>query len=347
MQVIAQMQAASPPVAVIGSRVDIPSRLPENSPIFNFIHSVRNGCLEIISVIPDLDDDQLKAVHDHSAELERFGWLVRSYVRYEFLQRAVRLKGGRSLKDVDEVGLVALAKKLAVELHVHHTTILEDARIIARLIRRDAGKEASTPSLNCSDAPTVSEIAAMPEMDLLPEKEFWRIAARSENPIETLNGFAQQRAENPFFNTRDAYRQEKEAKTPPLDEEIPPLIEDAAIKQWYAQFQALRAASPTESIRRIMQGAAEEIRYEVQKPNGTRLHQILTCISRNVDEADTIAADIRQDRIFVITWLNRMADDGLIISFEKERPPNARGAARTGYRLTDGGGIALKTRNKK
>lgn len=325
------------------------NELPKDSPIYNFIQGVRHGCLEIISVLPDLTDEQLKAVHEHSADLESLGWIVRAYTRHEFLKRAIRLKGGRGLKDVDEIGLVSLAKKLAVELHVHHTTILEDARIVERLLQPQEpdpepnGATALPPSSeeNCSGAPTVP-LSSMPELEIIPEKEYYRIAARSDDPRATLAGFAQEKSGNPFFNTRDAYRQEKEKKAPPLDEEVPPLIEDDVIRAWYANFADLMKQSPTESIKRIMLGAYEEIRYEVQKPNGTRRQQLLNCIDRGIDEIDTIAANIKQDRIFVTIWLNRMEEDGLIESFEKERAPNARGAARTGHSLTATGRQALK-----
>lgn len=332
------------------------NELPKDSPIYNFIQSVRHGCLEIISVIPDLSDEQLKAVHDHSADLESLGWIVRAYTRHEFLRRAIRLKGGRGLKDVDEIGLVSLAKKLAVELHVHHTTIMEDARIVEKLLQpQEPAPVANAKALpassestgeNCSDAPTVS-LSKMAELEIIPEKEYYRIAARSDDPRATLAGFAEQKTVNPFFNTRDAYRQEKERKAPPIDEEVPPLIEDGNIKAWYAEFTQLMQSAPTESLKRIMLGAYEEIRYEVQKPNGTRRQQLLACIVNGNDEIDTIAANINQDRIFVTTWLNRLMDDGLILPFAKERPPNARGAARTGHKLTDDGKQALKRVVKK
>lgn len=331
------------------SPISLSTELPEDSPIYNFIQSVRHGCLEIISVLPDLTDEQLRAVHEHSADLESLGWIVRAYTRHEFLRRAIRLKGGRGLKDVDEVGLVALAKKLAVEIHVHHTTILEDARIVERLLQpasTDKQKANSAQPENSSGVTTVT-LSRMAELEIIPEKEYFRIAARSDDPKATLANFAEQKTANPFFNTRDAFRQEKEKKAPPLDEEVPPLIEDGSVKAWYQEFADLMKRSPTEALKRIMLGASEEIRYEIQKPNGNRRQQLLALIERSVDEIDTIAAEIKQDRIFVATWLNRMADDGLIVAFEKERPPNARGAARTGHRLTESGSQALKRIVKK
>lgn len=333
------------------------AQTPADSPIFNFIQHVRNGCLQVISVIPDLTDEQLRAVHDQSAELESFGWLVRAYARHEFLKRAVRQRGGRSLKDVDEIGRVAMAKRLAVELGISHMQIVEDALIVERLIAPHTEQvpdhlplqslegaaetvKTDTPK-NDTGARTVS-LTSRQEFEILPEKEYWRVASRSEKPMETLAGFAQQKTENPFFNTRDAYRQEKAKKTPPLDEEVPPLIEDDSIRRWYDSFNELRASSPTDEIKRVMESAYEEIRYEVQRPNGSRLQQILRLIANATDELDLIATNIRQDRVFVGVWLNRMEDDGLIVHFEKERAPGARGAARTGYRLTDAGVRKMK-----
>ena len=326
------------------------SALPESSPIFNFIQNVRSGCLQIITVMPDLTDEQLRAVHDHSAELESFGWLVRAYARHEFMKRAARLKGGRALRDVDEVGRVAMAKKLAVELHVSLTTIIEDALIIERLIEGD--EEPATISAQFQPAQSRStqnpsgvrivSLTNRPEFEVLPEKEFWKIAARSENPRETLSQFAQQKAENPFFSTRDAYRQEKERKAPPLDEPLPPLIEQDAIRQWYGEFVRVMNSSPSPELRRIMAGAYEEVRYEVQKPIGTRRRQLLDLIQNNVDEIDLIANQIKVDRIHVAVWLNRLMEEDLIVAFEKERAPGARGAARVGHRLTEAGVASLK-----
>ena len=336
------------------------SALPESSPIFNFIQNVRSGCLQIITVMPDLTDEQLRAVHDHSAELESFGWLVRAYARHEFMKRAVRLKQ-RSLRDVDEVGRVAIAKKLAVELHVSLTTIIEDTLIIERLIEggdEDDFVDAPTAPPKGQNSDTVlnqktgtsfhySDVRIMkpahrPEFEVLPEKEFWKIAARSENPRETLSQFAQQKTENPFFNTRDAYRQEKERKAPPLDEPLPPLIEQDAIRQWYGEFVRVMNSSPSPELRRIMAGAYEEVRYEVQKPIGTRRRQLLDLIQNNVDEIDLIANQIKVDRIHVAVWLNRLMEEDLIVAFEKERAPGARGAARVGHRLTEAGVASLK-----
>lgn len=318
------------------------SALPESSPIYNFIQNVREGCLQIITVMPDLTDEQLLAVHDHSAELESFGWLVRAYARHEFMKRAARLKGGRALRDVDEVGRVAMAKKLAVELHVSLTTIIEDALIVERLIEGEDDPVALTAppkaAQNSSSVRIVS-LTNRPEFEVLPEKEFWKIAARSENPRETLSQFAQQKTENPFFNTRDAYRQEKERKTPPLDEPLPPLIEQEGIRQWYGEFVRVMNSSPLPELRRIMVGAYEEVRYEVQKPIGTRQQQLLDLIRNNVDEIDLIANQIKVDRIYVAVWLNRMIEEGLIVAFEKERAPGARGAARVGHRLTGAGAV--------
>lgn len=348
--IAAQMKSVRPINRAETVLAQAASELPESSPIYNFIRNVREGCLQIITVLPDLSDEQLRAVHDHSAELESFGWLVRAYARHEFMKRAARLKGGRALRDVDEVGRVAMAKRLIVDfgLTVSISTIIEDSLIIERLIEGDSDDPVTVsalpePSPKAAN-PTSTRMVSLnrrPEFEILPEKEFWRIAARAENPRETLSQFAAQKASNPFFNTRDAYRQEKEKKSPPLDEVLPPLIEQEGIRQWYGEFVRVMNSAPLPELRRIMLGAYEEIRYEVQKPIGTRRLQLLDLIERNVDEVDLIANQIKIDRIHVIVWLNRLQEDGLIVSFEKERAPGARGAARVGHRLTPEGKAAM------
>ena len=85
-------------------------------------------------------------------------------------------------------------------------------------------------------------------------------------------------------------------------------------------------------LQNLINGYQEEIQYELSMPSQTIEQTIMELLIQGWDEVDMIAARLKRDRIHVAVWLNRLVEIGRLMSFEKERAPGARGAARTGYR---------------
>jgi uncharacterized membrane protein len=209
-------------------------------------------------------------------------------------------------------------KEHAKTIGVHPRTIYENARIHSTFFNSGAA---------------TSNKEKQGGTEILEDKEFYRLALRSDDPHKTIQHFADEKAANPFFTTKDARREVYAEKTPSIDSAVPPLIEDAAVKAWYERYVRAVSEAPTPGLRRILRDSLEEVRDHVQRPTESRRAQLLALIHEGIDEQDLIAKEISIDRIHVAVWLNRLMEDGTLTSFEKERTPGARGQTRTGYRL--------------
>lgn len=279
----------------------------------------------IIAAIPSLADEPLIELRMQAKVLGRAAWEIECAADAEILTRESRRRG-RGVKDEDGAGVEAAVRKHAAAIGVTPRTIYRNAEIHRTFFNTDSAVRNKD-----QNGPT----------DILDEKEFYNAAKASDDPHATLEYFAQQKTENPFYSTRDAWRYVKELKCPPIDSPVPPLIEDPTVKAWYDNFIRIAREAPR-GVNRILSHAVEEVRDYVQRASGDRLTQVLNLIREGTDEQDLIAVETCVDRIHVAVWLNRMMDEGLIASFDKPRSPGARGAARTGHRLTDLGIASLR-----
>lgn len=289
--------------------------------VLHWMDDLETKARAIINDIPSLEDEQLHLIHDQAASLGHWSWKIQAAARKEILYRAEKKVGGRGRKDITEEGRKAVAKKLAHQLGVHPRTIMEDAAIASTFFPETSG--GSTTSLE-----------QQASYEHLTEKDYFRAALRADDPHEAIEYFAERKAENPTYSTTDAWNYIKSQKTPTLDSNVPPLIEDEEAKAWYGRFiEILEEAPPSPDLRRILMGCIEEVRHVMQRPTTTRRAQLLELIRDGVDELDQIAQEIGVDRVNVGVWINRLIDDGTLADFQKEARPGARGQRRTGHRI--------------
>lgn len=272
---------------------------------------------QVIAELPNLLYEELIEVERQWANIGRGSWRVICAVHAEILNRQPAYRG--RLKDEDGRGVDAAVRKHAAERGIHPQTIYQNAAIHKTFF-------ASSGATRNKDQYGV--------LDELEDREFFRAALCSDDAWGTIERFAQEKLKNPFFSTRDAWRMVKEGKTPPLDETVPALCDQPEVVEAWQQFQEscrkLMTLAPR--LQGLVGGYLEEVKYELTIPSQTVKEAIFELIRQGWDEVDQIALRMRKDRIHVTVWLNRLVELGDAESFEKERAPGARGAARTGYR---------------
>jgi len=226
------------------------------------------------------------------------------------------------MKDTEGKGIDAAVKKHAAEIGVSSNLIYQNASIHKTFFNSFSAKRNNESDGSLED---------------LDDKDFFRAALYTDDPHATIERFAQEKAKNPFFSTRDAWRMTKEQKTPPLDSTIAALCDEPEVVAAWAELQAAfrKMISVAPRLQNLINGYQEEVQYELSMPPQSVEITIFELIRQGYDEADMIAARMKRDRIYVIVWLNRLTEVGKLESFEKERAPGARGQARTGYREID------------
>lgn len=285
--------------------------------ILHLLNQVEAAEDAIIAQLDQLPDDVLIEVRMQCKVAGRALWHIECAADAVILKRESQRRG-QGVQDIEGRGVEAAVRQHAAHLGVDPRTIYENAAIHQNFF--NSGGATRNKVQNGT-------------LEHLQEKEFYRLALRSDDPHAALEKMAKQKAVNPHFSTRDARRMVYEEKTPPLDQGVPPLIEDPEIKTWYQRFAESCNSAPTPGLRRILRDVLDEVRNYVQRPSKDRHAQLLALIKEHVDELDLIAKEIAVDRIHVAVWLNRLVEDGTLVSFEKERAPGARGAARTGYKI--------------
>ncbi len=300
--------------------------MTQSAEILHWMDRLEEKTEAILAAIPFLDDDELSQVNERAESLGMAAWRIRAKGQAEILQRlAKRQSGGRGRGDDEQTGIVATINRVATELGIG-----------ARQLRKNAEVHQTFFSETVAN---VCNSLRDGTLDCLKEQGFFEAALATDDPHATIEYFARCKTENPNFSVRDAWRYVREKKAPPIEQPIPPLIEDPAVKRaWEAYGQACAELARTTKaagvpLGRILLGCTNELREEVQRPGTTRRQQLLDLIAGAVDEIELIALHLSVDRIWVATWLNRLESEGAVESFEKPRAPGARGQARTGYRL--------------
>jgi hypothetical protein len=296
--------------------------MPNPSPIatsaIEFFNNVEMTADSIISSLPHMADEDVMTIRMQARTFGRVSWRIECACDAEILNRE-SARRGRGIKDVEQCGVDAAVRKHAHEIGVDPRTIYRNAEIIQTFFNSDSA---------------VSNKLAHGSLDHLVEKDFYIAAMSTVDPWETIEKFAKMKTDNPCFSTRDAWRMTKEDKTPPLDSIVPALCDEpevvAAWENLQVAFRAMINAAPR--LQNLVNGYQEELQYELTLPSQTVERVIFDLLIQGYDEADQIAGRMKRDRIYVIVWLNRLVEIGKLESFEKERAPGARGAARTGYR---------------
>lgn len=293
-----------------------PSRIASSA--IQFFNRVETTADAIIAELPQMADDEVLEIRQSARTLGHMAWRIEYACDAEIMNRESQRRG-RGIKDEHERGVDAAVRKHAAALGVHPRTIYDNASV-----HKTFFNSGSATSNKLRDG----------LLDILQEADFYRAALRTDDPWATIERFAKAKSDDPFFSTRDAWRMTKEDKTPPLDETIAALCDQPEIVDAWTEFQAVcrKLISAVPRLQGLVNGYLEEVQYELTLPSQTVEQAICDILIQGWDEVDMIASRMKRDRIHVTVWLNRMVEIGRLESFEKERAPGARGAARTGYR---------------
>lgn len=291
---------------------------PIASSAIQFFNNVEMTADNIISELPNMNDLEIIQIRMQARTFGRVSWRIECACDAEIMNRESQRRG-RGVKDLEEKGVTAAVIKHAAEIGVAPKTIFRNAAVHKTFFNSDSA---------------VSNKEKYGSLDMLEEKDFFLAAMTTDDPWGFVEKFAQEKVKNPFFSTGDAWRMTKEDKTPPLDSTVPALCDEpevvAAWETLQVAFRGMINAAPR--LQNVINGYLEELQYELTLPSQTVEEVIFDLLTQGYDEADQIAGRMKRDRIYVIVWLNRLCEIGKLESFEKERAPGARGAARTGYR---------------
>jgi len=287
----------------------------------DWMNAIDRRADQIIQALPERTEEEVLEIRNSARALGRAAWRIEAACDAAILDR-VRLKGGRGKRDTEEVGVDAAVRKVAADLGVAPRTIYQNAAIHKTFFE-------DTPERACRSL-------ADGGLDHLEEKEYYKAALRSPEPLETIEHFARQKASDPNFSTGDAWKVVKGRTIPPLNAELPAIADESVMRLWRAYIAAgedLERAVPaaSESIRY----AIDDIKYIIETPAQTVQGRIISLIqNQGINELDPIAHAMSQHRDVVKVWLNRMIEDGTLTSRQQiaeERVPGARGPARTYY----------------
>lgn len=287
----------------------------------DWMNAIDRRADEIIHALPERTEEELLEIRNSARALGRAAWRIEAACDAAILDR-VRLKGGRGRRDVNEVGVDAAVRKVAAELGVAPRTIYQNAQIHKTFFEE-------TPERACSSIEDGT-------LDHLEEKEFYKAALRSPEPLETIEHFARQKASDPNFSTGDAWKVVKGRTIPPLDSELPAIADDAVMRAWREYVTAgQNLAQVVPAAGESIKYAIEDIKYIIETPAQTVQGRIISLIqNQGINELDPIAHAMQQHRDVVKVWLNRMVEEGTLTSraqIAEERAPGARGPARTYY----------------
>ena len=287
----------------------------------DWMNAIDRRADQIIQALPERTEEEVLEIRNSARALGRAAWRIEAACDAAILDR-VRLKGGRGKRDTEEVGVDAAVRKVAADLGVAPRTIYQNAAIHKTFFE-------DTPERACRSL-------ADGGLEHLEEKEYYKAALRSPEPLETIEHFARQKASDPNFSTGDAWKVVKGRTIPPLNAELPAIADESVMRLWRAYIAAgedLEKAVPaaSESIRY----AIDDIKYIIETPAQTVQERIISLIqNQGINELDPIAHAMSEHRDVVKVWLNRMIEDGTLTSRQQiaeERVPGARGPARTYY----------------
>lgn len=137
---------------------------------------------ELISSLPTMEEDDVVKLRLNSKRLSVHAWVLEIACDADLWNRA-QAKRGRGNVDVEGVGINAAVAKRAKELGLTPKTLRTNARLF-RLFGENVNRT----------------------VHILPEKEFYKVAAKTSDPQETLQTFITEKESNPKFNPAGASR---------------------------------------------------------------------------------------------------------------------------------------------
>jgi len=159
------------------------------SKIFNHLNKLEKLETDVIELLPQLSDEEVIETRQYSKLLGKTAWKIECACDAEIWKRT-KAMCGRGNKDVDEEGILAAVNKRANEIGCSGRTVYNNGKIF------DTFKE---------------EIVAS-DFNHLDEKTFYLAALASPDPHAAIESFAASKLENPFFSTRDAYREARRSR---------------------------------------------------------------------------------------------------------------------------------------
>ena len=157
--------------------------------IFNHLNKLDKLETDVINLLPELSDDEVMETRNYAKLLGKSSWKIEIACDNEIWNRT-KAKCGRGNIDVDEDGIIAAVNKRAGEIGCSGQTIRNNRNIF------DTFKEELCKS----------------DFTHLDEKTFYLAAYVAPDPHAMLEKFAKEKLDNPFFSTRDAFREARRSK---------------------------------------------------------------------------------------------------------------------------------------
>lgn len=297
----------------------------------HWLDRVGEDARRLVASLPNYTDDELIACRETAETLNKASWIVLCAADHEIMKRANRI-GNRKEGDKTQTGIYATAVRQAKAVGVDPTTILRNSTIYANFGHILTGSQAPEDLFL---------------VETLQDKGYWDAASHA--PIgemhNALRHFALQKAGNPRFTVREAWRWINEQKAPPISTALPPLADNEAAQMalQYTQqaFQILNQATGNR-LRGQLKGYLEEIEWELQLPSQSIAERLFALINEGYDEVDIVKERAGWPRDWVVAWFKRMELEDWVRGFEKPRVEGARGATRKGYVTTNKFKQALK-----
>jgi len=148
-----------------------------------FLLSLSNLVPEVIADLKGQSEEELLKTRKQAHVLDESAWRVQCACDAEFVDRAVKLKGGRGLRDVAAIGVKAAIARRAKQIGCTPRTVERNAQIF-RLM-----EETSDSGIAC-----------------LTEKKFFVAALTAADPARAVVLFVQRKQTNHRFKPSDAFR---------------------------------------------------------------------------------------------------------------------------------------------
>lgn len=153
--------------------------------ILHLCHTLEGIRDQFIPLLPELSDKKIIEIRGTARIVGVWAWVVECACDAETLKRVEAQKGGRGNKDEDQEGRLATVRQQAY---------------------RD-GKGVSTLYQNAQIFNTFGLETILAHGNTLQEKGFWVAALSAPDPVEAVETFAEKKADNPFMEIQDAYKE--------------------------------------------------------------------------------------------------------------------------------------------
>ena len=234
------------------------------SNVFGQINKLEKIDDDIITLLPEMSDDDVMDTRNYAKTLGRSAWRIEIACDAEIWNRT-QAKRGRGNVDTEGVGIKATIAKRAAELGCTPRTIEQNARV-HKLVQEVEINDEST-------------------FTILEDKGYWQAALASSDPKAALDHFVEEKTDNPFFSASDAYRWskgEKESKKPHVSEQkilASPETRSfltSMIETWKDRLNHVPDNAPF--IQNLLQGQIGQIQWQLDRTPETEASEIVTAI---------------------------------------------------------------------